>query len=601
MKRFIAFIILFALLCALVPQASAAILTPYEVEGGCLYFDKYTGYIVDADDTITRADIPEKIRGVDVIGLGSGVFMWCNSLTEVSIPKTLVDIQEFAFSGSESLTAIRVSAENERYSSDEQGLLMNKEQSLLIFVPTALTGDLVIPMSVTQLQLGAIEACHSLTSITALGLESLVDYAFSCYSKLNSITLGKELKSIGFGAFAYCEHLGEIIIDSENPWFCTDEFGALYSKDMTELIRVPTAVPASYRIPESVTKLREYACYYCENLSFIRVPDGVTELPTEVFSFTFAKSIVIPSSVKTLGEFSLRTHRNGTAIYFCGKIPEFEWWGTTITTECVVFYAEDEAGALDLLYNHGVLIAPWDGKHIHSFHWETSEPTCTKPYFSYDLCECGFYLRESDNLAKSHLFYEGECSICGTADPKLAATAFSDVTQESWYAPAVGFAVQHDLMNGVAEGEFAPDATMTRAMLVTVLWRYEGEPEGGENPFTDVAEDTWYTEAVTWAAENGVVGGIGGGKFDPDGKITREQLATILHRYAKSKGLYALAPGSAWQYYDAEEISRYAFLPMCWAANECLITGVDEYLLPQGHATRAQVATILMRFIERNA
>ena len=139
---------------------------------------------------------------------------------------------------------------------------------------------------------------------------------------------------------------------------------------------------------------------------------------------------------------------------------------------------------------------------------------------------------------------------------------------------------------------------MTRAMLVTVLWRYEGEPEAGKNTFSDVPNGQWYTNAVAWAAENGIVGGVGNNRFDPDGEITREQMATILFRYAEKKGIDTSKRGSLNIFSDEKQLSAYAKDAVQWAVAEQIINGSDGKLLPQGSATRAQVATILMRFIE---
>ena len=144
---------------------------------------------------------------------------------------------------------------------------------------------------------------------------------------------------------------------------------------------------------------------------------------------------------------------------------------------------------------------------------------------------------------------------------------------------------------------------MTRAMLVTVLYRLEGQPKtSAKNPFTDVKTDLWYTDAVVWAAENGIVDGIGDGKFDPDGKITREQMATILYRYAAFKELTLTEGKFAADYPDERKVSTYALGAMRWANAEKLINGTQRgstvYLDPQGSATRAQVAAILMRFVQ---
>ena len=119
----------------------------------------------------------------------------------------------------------------------------------------------------------------------------------------------------------------------------------------------------------------------------------------------------------------------------------------------------------------------------------------------------------------------------------VLALPYQDVQQSDWYYSAVSFAYYNGLMNGVADTLFDPNGTMTRAMLVTVLWRLDGGSADGTSPYTDVPEGTWYTDGVIWATENGIVNGVGNGKFDPNGTVTREQIATILYRYAAYRGV----------------------------------------------------------------
>ena len=174
-----------------------------------------------------------------------------------------------------------------------------------------------------------------------------------------------------------------------------------------------------------------------------------------------------------------------------------------------------------------------------------------------------------------------------------------------WYHEGIDYAIAHGLMNGVGNGMFEPESSMTRAMLVTVLWRYAGSPAGWENSFTDVPNGSWFTQAVAWAAENGIVNGVGNHKFEPDSNITREQMAAILFRYAAMSGFDTSARGNLDQYPDRGDVSGYAVEPLSWAVAEGLIKGTDNgngiLLDPQGNATRAQVATIIMRFIRTAA
>ena len=188
---------------------------------------------------------------------------------------------------------------------------------------------------------------------------------------------------------------------------------------------------------------------------------------------------------------------------------------------------------------------------------------------------------------------------CGGGE-NCPSAKFVDVNPKEWYHLSVDYAVKNGLFGGTSENTFEPETAMTRAMLVTVLWRYEGQPKGYENTFVDVnaKSGSWYIDAVAWAAANNIVGGIGNGKFDPEGEITREQMATILFRYANWKGIDTSKRGDLNTFPDGSKTASWAKEAMQWTVAEKIIGGSDGKLLPQGSATRAQVATILMRFIE---
>lgn len=180
---------------------------------------------------------------------------------------------------------------------------------------------------------------------------------------------------------------------------------------------------------------------------------------------------------------------------------------------------------------------------------------------------------------------------------------FRDVTESDWFYDDVRFANQNGLFNGVEKDLFAPEKSMTRGMLVTVLWRLDGEtaPKTATT-FTDVDANAYYADAVAWAAESGVVNGIGGNKFDPEGNVTREQIAAILFRYAAFKGVDTAARADLTAFPDAEKTSAYARDALSWAVAAELVKGTKEgstiYLDPQGSATRAQVAAILSRYVQ---
>ena len=185
----------------------------------------------------------------------------------------------------------------------------------------------------------------------------------------------------------------------------------------------------------------------------------------------------------------------------------------------------------------------------------------------------------------------------------IARFPFTDVVASTWYYGAAAYAYNNGLFAGMTPTTFAPNATMTRAMLVSVLWRLAGAPAPkAPNTFVDVPDGAWYTDAVTWAAENGVVSGIGGSRFDPSGFVTREQTAEILYNYAHSKGYDVSARADLTAFPDAGSVSGWAEEALSWANAAGLINGTvrdgQTILDPQGSASRAQVAMILMNYVE---
>lgn len=180
-----------------------------------------------------------------------------------------------------------------------------------------------------------------------------------------------------------------------------------------------------------------------------------------------------------------------------------------------------------------------------------------------------------------------------------APLPFTDVKPGDWFYDAAAYVTGKGLFTGVDSTTFAPGAPMTRSMLVTVLWRLEGEPVPAQGAsFTDVPAGQWYTSAVAWASGAGVVTGTGGG-FEPDGNVTREQIASILYRYAKVKGWDVTGSADLERFPDGWQTADWAARAMEWAFAKKLVTGKDSgFLDPQGQASRAEVAAILMRLLE---
>ena len=186
-------------------------------------------------------------------------------------------------------------------------------------------------------------------------------------------------------------------------------------------------------------------------------------------------------------------------------------------------------------------------------------------------------------------------------NPGTGANPFTDVSEKDWFYSDVMFVYENGLMLGTSKTLFSPHGTATRGMMATILWRMEGSPAPkGKNSFTDVEDGKWYADAITWTAENGIFAGYGKDKFGPDDPITREQLAAIFYRYADYKGYDLAVKGNLDKFKDADKITDYAKTAMQWAVGSGLMKGKSGNLLdPQGTATRAEIAAMLHRFIEK--
>ena len=197
----------------------------------------------------------------------------------------------------------------------------------------------------------------------------------------------------------------------------------------------------------------------------------------------------------------------------------------------------------------------------------------------------------------------GNVTVSGTmvpeeATPEWPPFPFDDVSEDDWYYDSVYYVYAYGLMNGTAEATFNPDGATTRGMLVTILYRMEGSPQGGGwSPFTDVDPELYYAQPIAWAAWNGIVKGITDTTFSPDAPVTRQQMAAILYRYAAWKKWDVSQQGNLFQFTDWAQVQEYARMPLAWASAAGLIQGKENNILdPAGTATRAQVATLLQRF-----
>ncbi len=245
--------------------------------------------------------------------------------------------------------------------------------------------------------------------------------------------------------------------------------------------------------------------------------------------------------------------------------------------------------------------------HVHNYVADVTAPTCTEGGYTVYTCACGSRYVADEVPALGHDFVNGKCSRCDEKDPDYVCNGGDDCPAKdftdspklgTWAHEGVDYCIEKGYMNGISDAIFKPNGTVTRGQLVTILYRIAKEPDiSTEKSFTDVVPDRYYTDAVLWAAENDIVNGYNDGTFKPESPISREQIPTILYRYAGSP----VASGTL-DFPDADKTGSYAKDALIWATQEGLITGVKTteatLLNPKANATRAQIATIIMRYLE---
>ena len=551
---------------------------------------------------LERVTIPDRVSAI-----GKYAFYRCIVMTEVTIGDHVASIGEGAFSGCVALTSV------------------------------------CIPESVTKIGANAFYYCTSLKYILAQAKEQP-----SSWEK----DWNKPSDKDQYPTAVYWNCTGSV--DSQGLVCANYPDGSMTVVDYTgkqNAVTVPEGAAIadwafsgrseqlSVTIPNSVTEIAENAFDGADVVIYGSSSSYAAEY-AEAHGIRFVSTDLCPdghtfSDWKTVAEATCAdegTEQRECAV--CGEIetrsiPKLDThtygeWETVTEPTCTAQGSEQRECAV--CGKTETRSTPATGTHAYG-EWSTvTEPTCTAQGSEQRKCTVCGEVETRSTEALGHDFSEEwtidtpatedapgskshHCTRCDektdvTEIPQLANVAemFEDVIRGKWYYEAVQYAVTNGLFNGISKTEFKPNNPMNRAMLVSVLYRMEGSPAlGGEkNPFGDVPAGKYYTDAVIWAASNDIVTGTSTTAFSPDNNITREQMATILYRYAEKKGYDVTARADLSAYPDGEKTSTYAKDTLSWANAAELITGSkvgDQTLLdPKGSATRAQVATILMRY-----
>ena len=363
----------------------------------------------------------------------------------------------------------------------------------------------------------------------------------------------------------------------------------------------------------TVTCIGNDAFDNCRSLTSVTIPDSVMSIGDSAFRYcTSLTSVTIPDSVTSIGDWAFSGCKSLTNVYFTGT--EEAWNGITIDD------GNDALKNANIHYNYV--------SHIHSYKAVVTAPTCTAKGYTTHTCACGDSYVDTYVNALGHAWDNGKvtkeptatetgvrtytCTRCHeTKTETIPATGSVDVTEmftdvtKNWAYPGIQYCVTHGIMGGMGNGTFAPTGTTTRAQIVQILYNLEGTPAvSGTTPFTDLTAN-WYKPAILWAYQNNVVAGTSPTTFDPEGPVTREQIAVILTEYMFHvlKMERTWTPADLSTFPDGAQVSGWAKEAMQDAVALGLINGTKApdglvYLDPQGSAARQQVATILMNFCQ---
>lgn len=469
------------------------------------------------------------------------------------------------------------------------------------FFDQSMIGDVVLPETVTSLGDSCFMYSSGLTAINIpSGVKTIPENCFNQCTALTSIVIPDSVTNLAKGSFASCRGLVEVTLPvdynfSNIPFTSTTgvkkihytygrigvmpdrEKNSSYSNYYTKSLEYNSRFAlTTVDFEEGITEIGEYAFYNGLNatvkLTEIKLPSTLKTIKGSAFYGQKAlEEIVIPTSVKTIEEYAFYTCNALKKVYYCGT--EMQW-------------SEISIGRTNNLLKEDLTYHKWD------------EGKITKPA-----------------TVKEEGVFTYTCMLChGTREeviekPTPVTSIFTDVQEGSWHVEAVQYVYDNGIMTGVGDITFDPETAVTRATIVQTLYKMEGKPAVSDftkyNNLNDTLDDIWWKNGLAWALNEGVAKGDSTNNiFKPDEKVTREDLATFIYRYAQYKGVNVELEGSVDEILGDTFVNSWAKKAFAWAIEEGLIkgktiNGVSD-LAPQTGATRAELATIMMRFYKKN-
>lgn len=570
-------------------------------------------------------------------------FFYCDSLTELSLPSTLRDISgSYVFSGI-GITELVLPDGLQDISGDHifsncdalSSLQLPKDLELISgswnFARTSIE-KLTLPVMLQEIQgEDNFYACEKLSEVVLpAGLRILGDGSFGSCTSLEKIQLPASLIKLNSGTFSGCSELKHIEIPEKVTSIGSSCFAGC--ENLTEL-----------ELPVELQTIGDSCFAGCNGLEAIKLPVGLQSIGSYAFACTGITELSVPQTVTSWGDCPIGVTRGDRGyvddtsrtyvIYFAGDLPEWEgvYGLPNVTNLYCCFPRDNTVWTENLRYL-------MDGPAFFRIHWlaadvslpesleltvgckqqlteavqPAEDPNLPLTWSSSDetvvqVDETGMLTGVAPGTAVITASAGGGAysARCRVTVLEGSAPHYEDVPEDAWYYEAVQYTSEHGLFQGITETKFGPHITMTRGMLVTVLYRLEGEPavDGQTQPFTDVDAGRYYGDAITWAANSGVVNGVTDTRFAPEAAVTREQMVTVLYRYAGLEGADVTAKADLESFPDHDQVKPYARDAFSWAVGAGIIQGNSNggvtTLSPRNSATRAQVAAVLMRYLEQ--
>lgn len=589
--------------------------------------------------SLTELSLPSTLRDIS----GSSVFS-CIGITELVLPDGLQDISgDYIFSSCKKLNKVLFSSGIKKISGNHifsycdalSSLELPKDLELISgswnFACTSIE-KLTLPVMLQEIQgEDNFYACEKLSEVVLpAGLRILGDGSFGSCTSLEKIQLPASLIKLNSGTFSGCSELKHIEIPEKVTSIGSSCFAGC--ENLTEL-----------ELPVELQTIGDSCFAGCNGLEAINLPVGLQSIGSYAFACTGITELSVPQTVTSWGDCPIGVTRGDRGyvydtsrtyvIYFAGDLPEWEGiYGLPNMTNLYCYFPRDNTTWTE---NLRYLM---DGPAFFRIHWlaadvslpesleltvgckqqlteavqPAEDPNLPLTWSSSDetvvqVDETGMLTGVAPGTAVITASAGGGAysAQCWVTVLEGSAPHYEDVPEDAWYYEAVQYTSEHGLFQGITETKFGPHITMTRGMLVTVLYRLEGEPavDGQTQPFTDVDAGRYYGDAITWAANSGVVNGVTDTRFAPEAAVTREQMVTILYRYAGLEGADVTAKADLESFPDHDQVKPYARDAFSWAVGAGIIQGNSNggvtTLSPRNSATRAQVAAVLMRYLEQ--